>query len=223
MLISPHHQQRSNQVFTGLIEQLGTVTEIVSAEDGLRLRIRCPEILIGAAIGDSVAVNGCCLTIVEQDGQEWLADVMAETLTKTTIGTLAVNDRVNLERAARLDSRLGGHIVQGHVDGVGHVVAREPSKSWERVTISLPPLLDQYLVSKGSITVDGISLTVADLNRGQFVVSLIPETLARTTLGWRKPGDSVNIEVDVLAKYVERILAVRSTARASDRVTEGVR
>jgi riboflavin synthase len=164
--------------------------------------------------GDSISVNGCCLTVAERTEGSWTADVMAETLDKTGIGALAAGDRVNLERAVTAGTRLGGHLVQGHVDAVGHVVRREPGDHWDVVTITLPPGLAPYLVDKGSITVDGVSLTVvsAPLDRSgdqTFTVSLIPETLQRTTLGFRRPGDPVNLEVDVIGKYVARQLAAR--------------
>ena len=163
-----------------------------------------------AAPGDSIAVNGCCLTVTEHDGTTWTADVMQETLDKTSLHGVQPGDRVNLERAVTADKRLGGHIVQGHVDGVGRVVSRAPSEHWDVVTIALPdPAMTRYLVDKGSITVDGVSLTVVEAGADAFTVSLIPETLARTTLGARQPGDRVNLEVDVLAKHVEKLLAFR--------------
>jgi riboflavin synthase len=164
-------------------------------------------VLEGVALGDSISVNGCCLTVAQTDGRHlWTADVMQETLDKTSLHGARAGDRVNLERAVTVDKRLGGHIVQGHVDGVGLVTARTPSEHWEVVEISMPDELAKYLVDKGSITVDGVSLTVVEAGRDSFTVSLIPETLARTTLGFRQPGDRVNLEVDVLAKYVERLL-----------------
>ena len=159
------------------------------------------------ATGDSIAVNGCCLTVVEHGDGWWAADAVEETLRRTCLGALVPGDRVNLERPVRLSDRLGGHIVQGHVDGVGEIIARTPSEHWEVVEIGLPDGLGKYLVDKGSITVDGVSLTVVEAKANTFTVSLIPETLARTTLGVRQPGDRVNLEADVLAKHVEKLLA----------------
>ncbi|HEX5561520.1 MAG TPA: riboflavin synthase [Nocardioidaceae bacterium] len=194
-------------MFTGIVEELGVVEALEDQGDAVRLTVRGPHVTVDAGRGDSVAVNGCCLTVAERAGETFTADVMRETLDKTSLGTLAPGGRVNLERAVTATSRLGGHIVQGHVDGTGSVVRREASEHWELVEISLPPDLARYLVPKGSVTVDGVSLTVVDVGEVSFTVSLIPETLARTTLGHREPGDRVNLEVDVIAKYVERLLA----------------
>ena len=159
-----------------------------------------------AGLGDSISVNGCCLTVVSNDDGAFTADVMKETLDKTSLGSLEPGAQVNLERAVTPATRLGGHIVQGHVDGTGTVVSRTPSEHWEVVEVSLPADLERYLVPKGSITVDGISLTVVEVRPDSFTVSLIPETLARTTLGARQPGETVNLEVDVIAKYVEKMV-----------------
>ena len=201
-------------MFTGIVEELGTVAAIEDQGDALRLTIRAAEVLEDAGLGDSIAVNGCCLTVASRTGKTWTADVMRETLDKTGLGAVAPGDRVNLERAVTVDKRLGGHIVQGHVDGVGTVTARTPSEHWELVEVALPAepadergSLARYLVDKGSITVDGVSLTVVSTTATGFTVSLIPETLARTTLGTRQPGDPVNLEVDILAKHVEKLLA----------------
>jgi riboflavin synthase len=193
-------------MFTGIVEELGTVEAIEDQGDAIRLTIRSATVLEDAGLGDSISVNGCCLTVTEHDGVTWTADVMQETLDKTSLYGVQPGDRVNLERAVTAHTRLGGHIVQGHVDGVGTVVSRTPSEHWEVVEISLPTALSRYLVDKGSITVDGVSLTVVEAGDDRFTVSLIPETLARTTLGTRQPGDRVNLEVDVIAKYVERLL-----------------
>jgi riboflavin synthase len=195
-------------MFTGIVEELGTVEAVEEQADAIRLSIRSGTVLEGTELGDSISVNGCCLTVVEHDGVVWTADVMQETLDKTSLHGVSPGDRVNLERAVTVDKRLGGHIVQGHVDGVGTIVRRTPSEHWEVVEVSLPPELSRYLVDKGSITVDGVSLTVVEAGPTSFTVSLIPETLARTTLGFRAPGDRVNLEVDVLAKYVEKLLGV---------------
>jgi riboflavin synthase len=206
-------------MFTGIVEELGVVESVEEQTDAVRLTVRGPHVTLDAKLGDSISVNGCCLTVAERAGESFTADVMRETLDKTSLGALGPGSSVNLERAVTAASRLGGHIVQGHVDGTGSVVRREPSEHWEVVEISLPPELARYLVAKGSIAVDGISLTVVSLrdasslgSSGQaggdasFTVSLIPETLARTTLGTKQPGDPVNLEVDVIAKYVERLL-----------------
>ncbi|MEN8705974.1 MAG: riboflavin synthase [Nocardioides marinisabuli] len=196
-------------MFTGIVEELGTVAAIDDLTDAIRLTITASEVLEGTGLGDSIAVNGCCLTVVSTDGAAWTADVMKESLDKTSLGGLRAGDPVNLERAVTAEKRLGGHIVQGHVDGVGEVLRREPSEHWEVVEISLPPALARYLVDKGSITVDGVSLTVVETGPTSFTISLIPETLARTTLGRREPGARVNLEVDILAKHVEKLLAAQ--------------
>ena len=198
-------------MFTGIIEELGTVEalETMSSGDGgdaVRLTVRGPLVTGDAALGDSISVNGCCLTVAARDGESFTADVMQETLAKTSLGALEPGVRVNLERAVTPATRLGGHIVQGHVDAPGTIVRRTPSEHWEVVEIAMPAELGRYLVAKGSITVDGISLTVVDVGEDWFSVSLIPETLARTTLGFRQPGDVVNLEVDVIAKYVEKMV-----------------
>ena len=196
-------------MFTGIVEELGTVEAIEDQGDAVRLSVRGPLLTTDAGLGDSIAVNGCCLTVVSNADGVFTADVMHETLAKTSLGAFEPGTRVNLERAVTPATRLGGHIVQGHVDGTGAVIAREPSEHWEIVTISLPAELGRYLVAKGSITVDGISLTVVDVTEDTFTVSLIPETLARTTLGFKQPGDVVNLEADVIAKYVEKMVGNR--------------
>jgi riboflavin synthase len=205
-------------VFTGIIEELGEVVAIETLPDAARFTVRGPLVASDAAHGASIAVSGVCLTVVDQAGSEALgrgeftADVMAETLKRSSLGDLAPGDRVNLERPMRADGRFGGHIVQGHVDAAAVVLERTPSENWELVRISLPAELARYVVEKGSITVDGISLTVSALTTGRdgggsFTVSLIPATLAQTTLGLKQPGERVNLEVDVIAKYTERLLA----------------
>ncbi|GAA1144016.1 riboflavin synthase [Nocardioides aquiterrae] len=201
-------------MFTGIVEELGTVAAVEDQGDAIRLSIRATTVLEDAGLGDSIAVNGCCLTVATLDGDTWTADVMQETLDKTSLYGVRPGDTVNLERAVTADKRLGGHIVQGHVDGVGTVVSRTPSEHWEVVEIAMPTALARYLVDKGSITVDGVSLTVVEADDDRFTVSLIPETLARTTLGTRQPGDRVNLEVDVIAKYVERLLPFTSKESA---------
>jgi riboflavin synthase len=205
-------------VFTGIVEELGTLVAREDGTDSAVLRIRARTALQGVALGDSIAVNGVCLTVtaVEPDGDGtgvWSTDVMAETLRRSSLGTVGSGHRVNLERAVTPQTRLGGHIVQGHVDGMGTVVSRTPGNDWEVVRIAVPAELARYVVEKGSITVDGVSLTVsalADEPEPWFEVSLIPTTLRETTLGERAPGDPVNLEVDVIAKYVERLLGARS-------------
>ncbi len=212
-------------MFTGIVEELGVVDAVEDQGDALRLRVRAATVLDGTAPGDSIAVNGCCLTVAELTGDTWTADVMQETLDKTSLLGVAPGDVVNLERAVTAEKRLGGHIVQGHVDGVGTVLARRPSEHWEVVEISLPAGLARYLVDKGSITVDGVSLTVVDAGADRFSVSLIPETLARTTLGRRTEGERVNLEVDILAKHVEKLLTsglVERLGGPAPQRTEGV-
>ncbi|QKW26587.1 riboflavin synthase [Streptomyces seoulensis] len=206
-------------MFTGIVEELGEVTAVENLGDAARFRLRGPVVTEGARHGDSIAVNGVCLTVVEHEGDEFTADVMAETLKRSSLGVLAVGSRVNLERPTAVGARLGGHIVQGHVDGTGALLERTPSEHWEIVKISLPAELARYVVEKGSITVDGISLTVVDAGADHFTVSLIPTTLALTTLGLKKAGDPVNLEVDVVAKYVERLLGDRAS-RTADRSGE---
>jgi riboflavin synthase len=194
-------------LFTGIVEELGEVVAVEELPDAARFRLRGPVVTEGARHGDSVAVNGVCLTVVDLDGPEFTADVMAETLNRSSLGGLGPGDRVNLERPTAVGGRLGGHLVQGHVDGTGEIMERKTSDNWEVVTVSLPVDLTRYVVEKGSVTVDGVSLTVVDAGPDFFTVSLIPTTLALTTLGRKQPGDPVNLEVDVVAKYVERMLA----------------
>jgi riboflavin synthase len=197
-------------MFTGIVEELGTVAGVEDQGDAIRLTIHAEHVLADAGLGDSISVNGCCLTVAQRDGDTWTADVMQETLDKTSLAGVRPGDRVNLERAVTPTTRLGGHIVQGHVDGVGTITSRTPSEHWEVVEVAMPAQLGRYLVDKGSITVDGVSLTVVEARDDGFSVSLIPETLARTTLGSREVGDRVNLEVDVLAKHVEKLLAAQA-------------
>jgi riboflavin synthase len=193
-------------VFTGIVEELGEITAVENLGDASRFRLRGPVVTDGAKHGDSIAVNGVCLTVVDHEGDEFTADVMAETLDRSSLGALAVGSRVNLERPMAVGARLGGHIVQGHVDGTGEILERKPSEHWEIVKVSLPADLTRYVVEKGSITVDGVSLTVSGLGHDWFEVSLIPTTLELTTLGRAEVGTRVNLEVDIIAKYVERLL-----------------
>lgn len=197
-------------MFTGIVEELGEVTARDVLSDAARLTIRGAVVTADAGHGDSIAVNGVCLTVAELlPGGQFTADVMAESLDRSNLGELRVGSRVNLERAAAVNSRLGGHIVQGHVDGTGRIVARTPSEHWEVVRIEMPAEVARYVVEKGSITVDGISLTVSALGDEPddwFEVSLIPTTRELTTLGRASVGTPVNLEVDVIAKYVERLM-----------------
>jgi riboflavin synthase len=215
-------------VFTGIVEEVGTLVVRAEHGDSAELGIRARTVLDDVALGDSIAVNGVCLTVTgvrpddpaAGDGaQVWTTDVMAETLRRSSLGTAREGDPVNLERAVTPQTRLGGHLVQGHVDGVGVVQSRTPGDHWEIVRIALPPALARYVVEKGSIAVDGVSLTVSGVGGDGFPdstgpepwleVSLIPTTLRETTLGTRAPGELVNLEVDVIAKYVERLLGAR--------------
>jgi riboflavin synthase len=200
-------------MFTGIVEELGTVRAITPDAGGARLEIAAERVLDDAEIGASIAVNGCCLTVVELHDGHWVADAVSETLDRTSLGSLRPGDPVNLERPVRLADRLGGHVVQGHVDAVGTLTRREPRPDGStRMTFSprgeRRDQIVRYVVEKGSIAVDGISLTVASLDdrAGTFDVAVIPHTLAVTTLGAKQPGDPVNLEVDVLAKYVDRLL-----------------
>jgi riboflavin synthase len=195
-------------MFTGLVEEQGSVVAVESLGDSVRLTLRGPLVTSDASHGESIAVNGCCLTVTEVDGDTFTADVMEESLRRTSLSDLTVGSPVNLERAIAAGARLGGHIVQGHVDGVGTLLERTPSTHWEILRFSLPAELARYLVEKGSITVSGVSLTVVGVTDDSFAVSLIPTTLADTILGTLTPGDRVNLEVDIVAKYVERILTV---------------
>ena len=192
-------------MFTGIVAELGEVTGVEHHGDAAGLTIRGST--EGVALGESIAVNGVCLTVTEILGGTFTADVMGETLNRSGLGALTPGDPVNLERSVRLADRMGGHLVQGHVDATATIIFRTPAGHWDQVRISLPGSIARYVVEKGSIAVDGVSLTVSALGDGWFEVGLIPETLKRTTLGTRKPGDVVNLEVDVIAKYVERLLA----------------
>jgi riboflavin synthase len=189
-------------VFTGIVEELGSLIE----RDGARLRMGAAKVLDDAEVGSSIAVNGCCLTVVAKGDGWWEADVSDETFARTNLGDLAVGDQVNLERPVRLADRLGGHLVQGHVDAVGTVVEAVPT-----LRIAMPERLARYVVEKGSITVDGVSLTVVEPLADGFTVAVIPHTAEVTTLGRRRPGDRVNLEVDLVAKYVESLLGAEGS------------
>jgi riboflavin synthase len=195
-------------MFTGLVEGLGTIAEIVAEGPAQRLAVEPPlPLFAGTAVGDSVALNGCCLTVVAIDGRSWSFQAGPETLVRTNLGLLRPGDRVNLERALRADARLGGHFVQGHVDGSGSVERRLHNGDWVTMWFRVAGELARQMVSKGSVAVDGVSLTLVDVEAERFSVALIPHTLANTTLGASRLHDRVNIETDLLAKYVEKLLA----------------
>lgn len=207
-------------MFTGIVEELGRVVRLETVEDSARLTVEAPTVTQDVSLGDSVSVNGCCLTVVAVHGSTFTADLMAETLTRTTLGSQAPGDPVNLERALRASDRLGGHIVQGHVDATAEVLDHHRGEHWDLLRIGLPQEIARYVAVKGSVALDGVSLTVVDVvdapnaspapgAGASLSVGLIPETLRRTTLGTRRPGERVNLEVDVLAKYAERLLGAR--------------
>ncbi|GAA1643447.1 riboflavin synthase [Nonomuraea maheshkhaliensis] len=193
-------------MFTGIIEELGEVVAIRQEGGGALLSVRGPVVTSDARHGDSIAVNGVCLTVVEVAGDVFTVDVIKESLERSSLGALTEGSAVNLERAVRADQRLGGHIVQGHVDGTAALLSRDPGESWDDLRFSLSPALSRYVAEKGSIAIDGISLTVTTVDDESFGVSLIPTTLKLTTMAERRVGDMVNIEVDVIAKYVERLV-----------------
>jgi riboflavin synthase len=204
-------------MFTGIVEELGEVVSVEHLDGAARITVRGPQVTADVRHGDSIAVNGTCLTVTGLSGSDFTADVMAETLRRTGLGDLAPGAPVNLERSLRVGDRLGGHMVQGHVDGVGAVTSRVSGERWDVLRITVPPGLARYLVEKGSVAVDGVSLTVSALGGGPaeppwFEVSLIPATLAATTLGRLRPGASVNLEADVIGKYVERMLSGQPAA-----------
>ena len=207
-------------MFTGIVEELGRIVRLETVEDSARLTVEAPTVTQDVNLGDSVSVNGCCLTVTAVQGSTFTADLMAETLTRTTLGSQAPGDPVNLERALRASDRLGGHIVQGHVDATAEVLDHHRGEHWDLLRISLPQEIARYVAVKGSVALDGVSLTVVDVvdapnaspvpgAGASLSVGLIPETLRRTTLGTRRPGERVNLEVDVLAKYAERLLGAR--------------
>ena len=200
-------------MFTGIIEEVGTVVALEPGSGDARLTLRGPLVTTGTRPGDSIAVDGCCLTVTELHGDTFVVDVMPETLHRSTIGTLRAGSVVNLERAVRADGRLDGHLVQGHVDGVGTLRSRTPGARWDDLVVDCPAELARYVAEKGSIAVSGVSLTVTQVGDDTFGISLIPTTLRDTTLGGLQPGDPVNLEVDVIAKYVERLLGRTSTTR----------
>lgn len=197
-------------MFTGLVESLGTVREVVFDGAGCRLAVRTAEIAAELTVGESVAVNGACLTVVAGNGETCSFQLGPETLQRTNLGESRQGDRVNLERALRLSDRLGGHLVQGHIDGVGRVAERIEQGEWVTVWFTCPPNLAAQMVSKGSVAVDGVSLTLVDVGDDRFSVALIPHTLAHTTLGFRGPGAAVNLETDIVGKYVRKFLTLPS-------------
>ncbi len=200
-------------MFTGIVEELGEIVAVDRLDRSAVVRVRGPRVVGDAVHGASIAVNGVCLTVVEHDDEVFTVDVMAETLDRSSLAGLRPGDRVNLERAVPAGGRLGGHIVQGHVDGTGTVTRVEPGERWTVITIGLPHRLARYVAEKGSIAVDGVSLTVAGVAADAFTVSLIPTTLETTLLGQAQVGDTVNLEVDVIAKYVERLTATDGAVR----------
>lgn len=205
-------------MFTGLVQDVGAVLKIEKGQDSSRVQIQT-QLANELNVGDSISVNGVCLTAVTVAGDSFTADVMIQTLKLSNLGHLKEGNKVNAELAARLDTRLGGHIVQGHVDGVGYVVSNEPGEKWHEFVISVPENLKKYVVNQGSICVDGVSLTVGQINdeTNQMTLWLIPETLAKTTLGEKLAGDQVNLEVDVLAKYVERLVLAQQSQNSSQK------
>lgn len=203
-------------MFTGIIEELGKVTAIETLPDAIRLTIAGPLVASDLHRGDSIAVSGTCLTAVEFDADGFTADVMQETLNLTSLAGIQVGDPVNLERAMTAATRFGGHVVQGHVDGVGNIISREPSENWEWVRVSIPESLMKYVVLKGSITIDGVSLTINEVGKDFVGLSLIPETLRLTTLGSKQVGAKVNLEADVMAKHIERLLEARFASKESN-------
>jgi riboflavin synthase len=206
-------------VFTGIVEELGELVSRMERPDAARFSVHGPLTSSDARPGDSIAVNGVCLTVVDVDGEVFTADVIGETLRRSSLSSARIGDRLNLERAAKLGARLGGHLVQGHVDGTGTLLSRSApldGAPWELVRIGMPIGVARYLVEKGSITVDGVSLTVIDVGADDFSVGLIPTTQQLTTLGLRRPGELVNLEVDVIAKYVERLARPHLVPRDDD-------
>jgi riboflavin synthase len=197
-------------MFTGIIEELGTVAKVEVLEDSIRLGIKGTLVREDLAQGESVSVNGVCLTAAEVTPEGFIADVMLETLNRSSLNGIAEGERVNLERAMSGAGRFGGHVVQGHVDGVAEIISREPSANWEVVKVRIPSELAKYVVHKGSITFDGVSLTVNDISGDVVSLSLIPETLRLTTLGTKQAGDKLNVEADILAKHIEKLIEARS-------------
>jgi riboflavin synthase len=197
-------------MFTGIVEELGTIAGVEELNDSIRLQVSGELVRSDLAQGESISVNGTCLTAAELTSDGFVADVMLETLNRTSLSGIAVGDKVNLERAMSGAGRFGGHVVQGHVDGVGEIISREPSDNWEVVKVKIPSELTKYVVHKGSITFDGVSLTVNDISGDVVSLSLIPETLRLTTLGQKGVGAKLNVEADILAKHIEKLIEARS-------------
>jgi len=197
-------------MFTGIVEELGTISGVKDLVDSIRLQVSGKLVRSDLAQGESISVNGACLTAAELTEDGFVADVMLETLNRTSLRGIAVGDKVNLERAMSGSGRLGGHVVQGHVDGVGEIISRQPSDNWEVVKVRIPSELGKYVVHKGSITFDGVSLTVNDISDDVVSLSLIPETLRLTTLGQKGVGAKLNVEADILAKHIEKLIEARS-------------
>jgi riboflavin synthase len=208
-------------LFTGIIEELGILRSVHRGVDSARLVVEAQKILKELRTGDSIAVNGICLTAVHFNSATFTADVMAETLAKTNLGALNAGDRVNLERALRLGDRLGGHLVSGHIDGTGTITRLEKHDIAVLVTIGAPGEVMRYIIKKGSVAVDGISLTVVDCNRESFQVSLVPHTAGYTTLGFKKTGDTVNLEADVIGKYIEKLMDIREDKKGDSKINFG--
>lgn len=204
-------------MFTGLVAELGTVTALKPLKQSYNISVKADKVLANLKIGDSIAVNGACLTVVKINGNEFTADVMPETVKLTNLRNLKNGDKVNLERTLRLCDGLDGHIVSGHVEGIGIIVSKKPEGIAEIVTIKTPPELLKYIIKKGSIAIDGISLTVTEVTDSSFSVSLIPHTAKETTLGFKKPGDEVNLETDIIGKYVEHLLNFKTSAKAENK------
>jgi riboflavin synthase len=209
-------------MFTGLVEEKGKLISLRRGADSAHLKIGARLVMSGMQTGDSIAVNGVCLTVTTFDEGAFTADVMAETLAKTNLGELQAGDRVNLERAMRLGDRLGGHLVSGHIDGVGTIIKKERHDIATLITVAAPPAVMRYIIKKGSVAVDGTSLTVVDFNEDSFQVSLIPHTAHATVLGEKKPGDRVNLEGDMIGKYVERWLGARQREESEKAPSKGL-
>lgn len=205
-----------SEIFTGIIEELGTINRIERGSNSSRINVHADKVLGDVRIGDSIAINGVCLTVTEFSKEHFVADVMAETLEKTNLRNLNAGQRVNLERAVRLGDRMGGHLVQGHVDGVGTIVEQQKLDIATLFRIKAPEEVMAYVVKKGSVAIDGISLTVVDTAADSFTVSLIPHTAAMTTLGFKKSGDTVNLESDIIGRYVEKLMSSKKETKQSN-------
>jgi len=206
-------------LFTGIVEELGSIRAVRRGAESAQLLIEAARVIEGSRVGDSIMVNGVCLTSVHFGERSFTADVMAETLAKSNLGNLKAGDKVNLERALRLGDRLGGHIVSGHIDGVGTIIGREKKDIATLVSIKAPDAVMRYIIKKGSVAIDGISLTVVDFGKDTFQVSLIPHTARETTLGFKKTGDSVNLEGDIIGKYIERMVSFQGGRESNSSIS----